>query len=310
MQLQRDFSDYYGTDECEDKILNETISGNGSYYINNAFFSFHFRKRTISISSNSSVLLEACAFYNNSSTENGGSICIIESNCILVHLCISLSSIVSNKKSGCVYYIDPIYNNRFNYAFGCSISQCIGYESAFFHQRGDIQVSNMNTSYHKNIDRTAAFDIIIPEGIGIINFTTAFNTSSSNYCEMEVFGTCNIRKCNYLYNKYSGDTNSIIQCSSSCLLLKCTIIGNIGNSLFYTMPNIDHCFIKDNDVNQIANDYVSIDPGKPVNSHLSHYTTYYCPGSVYYYNYLDEIQNRSYSKNITYLSLRFRYRRH
>ena len=67
-----------------------------------------------------------------------------------------------------------------NYAFECSVSECSGQVYSFYQDNGDIQVSNMNTSFHHEIPTCPAYGIYYPTGQGIINFTTASNTSSIN----------------------------------------------------------------------------------------------------------------------------------
>ncbi|EAX87161.1 hypothetical protein TVAG_151520 [Trichomonas vaginalis G3] len=275
MQIQQSFSEYYGTKESNNKSKNETISGNGDYYIHNAIFSFHYRKTAIYLNSSSKVLLETCAFYNNSSTESGGSFYIKYSDCILVHICILLSSVDSSHSGGCGYSINPyLGSNSKNYAFESSVSQCSGYFASFYHFFGDIKVSNMNTSYHE-INQYAAYVIAYPKGTGIINFTTASNTSSTKYAGIRNSGNFNFTKCNYLNNEYTGSDNAIIFCSSSSKYSSCSFIGNKGNYLFNKKPTIDNCYFNNNVVNQtISNNADTFDSIEPLDSFISHYSTY------------------------------------
>ena len=165
MQVQQSFSEYYGTVESNNTSENETISGNGNYYIHDAIFSFHYQKTAIHLNSSSKVLLETCTFYNNSSTTSGGSFYIKDSDCVLVHICIFLSSTTS---SGCGYYIQSAQNSyNKSYAFESSVSQCSGTFYSFYHWHGDIKVNNMNTSYHE-ITKYAGYSIQNPSGTGII----------------------------------------------------------------------------------------------------------------------------------------------
>ncbi|EAX92323.1 hypothetical protein TVAG_200590 [Trichomonas vaginalis G3] len=262
MQIEQSFSDYTSK--------NEIISGSGNYYIHNAIFSFHYRNRAIYLNSNSKVFLETCTFYNNSSTERGGSFYIKDSDCVLVHICILLSSIVENNLYGCGYYIWSVKNsNSKSYAFESSVSQCSGISASLYHLRGDIKVSNMNTSYHE-ITQVAAYSIQVPTGTGIINFTTASNASSTDYAVIEnSIGKFNITKCNYLNNEYTGSTNGIIYCSSSCTYSSCSFIGNKGNYLFNKKPTIDNCYFNNNEVRQTTFDSI-----EPLDSFISHYSTY------------------------------------
>ncbi|EAX92662.1 hypothetical protein TVAG_317200 [Trichomonas vaginalis G3] len=64
----------------------------------------------------------------------------------------------------------------------------------------------MNTSYHYEITYFAAYVIAYPRGTGIINFTTASNTSSTeDGGGIYNYGNFNITKCNFLNNEYPAD---------------------------------------------------------------------------------------------------------
>lgn len=108
-EIQRGFSEYYGSTETNTKTNNETISKNGNYYIHHAIFSFHYQKSAIYLNSNSKVLLEICTFYNNSSIYNGGSFYIENSESVLVRICLFHSSCSS---WGCSYYVRSIYGSN------------------------------------------------------------------------------------------------------------------------------------------------------------------------------------------------------
>ncbi|EAX90570.1 hypothetical protein TVAG_376260 [Trichomonas vaginalis G3] len=276
MQLHQSFSDYYGTVETFNKTINETIWGNGNYYIHDAIFSFHYQNTAIYLDSSSKVLLETCTFYNNSSTQNGGSFYIENSDCFLVHICILLSSIVSGSLGGCGYEIYSVENsNNKSYAFESSISQCNGHHASFYHFHGDIKVSNMNTSYHNEITWFAAYIMQDPTGTGIINFTTASNISSPN-AGMANSGDLNITKCNYLNND-CRKSNSIFSLYGSVTYSSCSFIGNKGNYLFENKPTIDNCYFNNNNVTQtIYNNADTFDSIEPLDSFISHYSTYYC----------------------------------
>ncbi|EAY08766.1 hypothetical protein TVAG_251920 [Trichomonas vaginalis G3] len=193
--IQQSFSDYY-TVESINKTENETISGNGNYYIHDAVFSFHYQKTAIYLNSSSKVLLETCTFYNNGSTKSGGSFYIKESESVLVQIC-CYNSVTS--EWGGAYYIETVVNsNNKNYAFECSVSQCRGNIASLYHLRGDIKVSNINSSYHE-FPAYAGYLIHSPKETGIINFTTASNTSSTGfYGGIGNTGNFNIIKCNFL----------------------------------------------------------------------------------------------------------------
>ncbi|EAY23097.1 hypothetical protein TVAG_183330 [Trichomonas vaginalis G3] len=279
MELQQSFSDYYGSIEPINKTENETISEHkGNYYIHHAIFSFHYNKTAISITSNpyGKVLLETCTFYNNSSTEDGGSFYILHPDCVLVHICLLLSK---GKKTGCGYYIWSVQTTyKKSYAFECSFTECSGYRGSFYHYYGDIQVSNINTSFHK-ITCYAAYAISDPTGTGIIKFTTASNTSSTHYA-VTFNNKCNVTKCNYLNNDYTGSDNGIIYSyRNSTNFSSCSFIGNKGNYLFDVKPNIvDNCYFNENNVTQtVRNDPISYDSNDSLDSFISHYSTEQCP---------------------------------
>ena len=303
MELQRSFSDYYDADDPTIKTENETISGsNGNYYINHAIFSFHYQKTAIYLNSNSKAFLETCTFYNNSSTGYGGSFCIKESDCALVHLCLSLSS---TSNYGCAYRIESKYgSNKKNYAFECSVSECYGKSHSLYHQWGDIQVSNMNTSYHK-ITSFAGYVLERPTGTGIMNFTTASNSSSTKYAVIYNYGNFKITKCNYLNNEFRASNWAIIFCSTSIRYSNCSFIGNKGNYLFYKKPIIDNCYFDENNFTQTVNDDpVTFKSIQPFDFHISHYSTEKCSATYFY--------NKKHSFNEEFMQLkkmRYIYRR-
>ncbi|EAX90973.1 hypothetical protein TVAG_051740 [Trichomonas vaginalis G3] len=136
----------------------------------------------------------------------------------------------------------------------------------------------MNTSNHVTT-RCAAYGIQSPTETGIINFTTASNTSSTE--QGGIFNsqnTINIIKCNYLYNSYTGSINGLILNSGTVTFSNCSFIRNKGNFLFSDKPYIIHCYFKDNDIKRISSDNnVYIDPGEPFDSYLSHYAMDKCP---------------------------------
>ncbi|EAY11413.1 hypothetical protein TVAG_418500 [Trichomonas vaginalis G3] len=291
MQLERSFSDYYGNLQFEEKTKNETISSTGNFYIHNSIFSFH-QKRAIYLNSNSKVLLETCTFYNNSSKGYGGSFYIAYSDCVLVHICCSHSS---STDLGCGYCID-FASSKKNYAFESSVSSCSGYGGAFSHYQGYIQVSNMNTSNHE-ITYDAAYLIQFPTGTGILNLTTAFNTSSKEEAGMfNNDGTFKITKCNYLSNTYTGSDNGIIICDyGTCTFFDCSFMNNKGNKFFYGNPNINHCYFKDNEVSDYPNNIDSVDP---LDSFISHYTTDKCYDTYYFYYRNDNINLPNFEVNV------------
>ena len=223
MQFQQSFSDYYNTNDYVNKTENETISGNGNYYIHDAVFSYHYQKTAISLNSSSKVLLEMCAFYNNNSTEKGGSIFIKESNCVLVHICFSNSS---SNEDGCAYYIkNSIFDPEKSYAIECSVSKCSGKQSAFVYWEGDIQISNMNTSYNI-ITTNAAYSISSITNTIILNFTTVSNCSSSEIGVVNVGPmTRNVTNCNYIED--SSLRNPKKSYAFECSVSKC--IGRYPN---------------------------------------------------------------------------------
>lgn len=156
-------------------------------------------------------------------------------------------------------------------------SECSGYHSAFHHFKGDIQITNMNTSNHK-IAQYAAYGIQEPLRSGIMNFTTVSNSSSSEIAVIYNYGTFNISNCNYLNNEFSGNNEAIIFCTSLCAFSNCSFIRNKGNFIFSRKPYvIDHCYSKENEVSQaIRGSETSIDPCEPIDLLISHYSTYYC----------------------------------
>ncbi|EAY06923.1 hypothetical protein TVAG_057170 [Trichomonas vaginalis G3] len=288
MQFQRSFSEYYPLIEPNSKSNNETISGTGNYYIHHAIFSFHYRNTAISLDSKSKVLLETCTFYNNSSTQSGGSIYIKESECVLIHICISLSSTILDYNWGCAYYIQSVENsNNKNYAFECSVSKCNGRYASLCHEYGFIQISNMNTSYHK-IPRVAAYGITETEGTIIVKFATASNTTSSEYCGIAHFArTVTITKCNYLSNVCKGSDSVIINCYyfSICTYSNCSFIDNKGNYLFSSKPNIvDNCYFNENNFTQTVRGYSTFKSIKSLDLFISHYSTYFCSAINLEYN--------------------------
>ncbi|EAX86288.1 hypothetical protein TVAG_457700 [Trichomonas vaginalis G3] len=297
LKLQKEFSDYYQETSFNDITKNEIISGSGSYYIHNTLFTFHYRNRAVYLNSNSKVLLETCTFYNNSVKGRGGSFYIENSECIIVHICVSSSTVSS--LSGSAYCIVSNDNNR-SYAFECSVSQCSGYEAAFYHQKGDIQVSNMNTSYH-NIKRIAAYGIQWPDGTGIINFTTASNTSSSEAQGIYHEGTLHSTYCNYLNNECRETNNAIFYCRSKCKYSKCSFIENKGTYLFRRKPEIENCYFAENtfERNVHYDESFTLESFESFNSSIVHYSTDGCSAT-----YTSKIHNTL--SILTYRNSRFR----
>ncbi|EAY14798.1 hypothetical protein TVAG_219810 [Trichomonas vaginalis G3] len=291
MPLELSFSDYFQGTIQYDKNENETISGYGNYYIHDATYSFHFQNQAIKIYSSSKVLIESCAFYNNSSTYNGGSINILQSDCILIHICCSFSA--AGSETGGAYYIDNNGNSDQKiYAFESSVSQCSASTAAFYNIGSKIEISNMNTSYH-NIANTGAFSIEYAEirKSGIMNLTTVSNVTSSLWAAMSCYSLFKFTKCNYLNNECSGNTNSVIYSSQSGHYSNCSFIRNKANSMFREYPiNINNCYFKDNEVIKASyrgNGRIVI--GEPLDSIISHYSTYHCV----YVNNSDENQQIS-----------------
>ncbi|EAX90572.1 hypothetical protein TVAG_376280 [Trichomonas vaginalis G3] len=153
-----------------------------------------------------------------------------------------------------------------------------GHSSSFGHCYGDIQVSNMNTSYHE-ITSYAAYSIDFPTGTGIINFTTASNTSSTEIAGIyNSEGEYSITKSNYLNNEYTGSDFAIIWCTSSTKYSSCSFIGNKGIYLFFPEPkSVYSCFFNNNNVIRAINNYPdTFDSVEQLDSFISHYSTYYC----------------------------------
>ena len=146
LQLQRSYSQYYGSTKPENINSNATIIKTGNYYIHHAIFSFHNQKTAIQLGSGSKVLIEKCTFYNNSSTKKGGSFYIQYSDSVLVHVCCFLSS---SSEYGCAYNIELLSRSSSkSYALECSVSECTGKGNSIDQWNGYIQVINMNTSYN------------------------------------------------------------------------------------------------------------------------------------------------------------------
>ncbi|EAY19903.1 hypothetical protein TVAG_130110 [Trichomonas vaginalis G3] len=277
MGLQESFSEYYGSVEPNHRTNNETISGSGNYYIHHAIFSFHYQKAAIYLSSPSKVLLETCTFYNNSSTQNGGSFYFYQSECVIVRTYLFHSS---TSYYGGAYAIETdIFLKQKNYAFECSVSECSGSQDSIFHYSGDIQVSNMNTSYH-NITFYAAYKLDHPNGRGVMNLTTVSNTSSKS--EAGIYncdGFFNITNCNYISNEYTGKNWGIVRCDGTISCLNCSFIGNKGNYLFDCKPTINNCYFNENAVTKTVNKDYSGTFGsiEPFDSLINHYSTFFCP---------------------------------
>ncbi|EAY07869.1 hypothetical protein TVAG_142230 [Trichomonas vaginalis G3] len=143
----------------------------------------------------------------------------------------------------------------------------------------------MNTSNHKTT-YYAAYIITGPTETGIINFTTASNSSSIGVGSL-FNNDCNITKCNYLNNEFTGNYYSIINCyDHSTTFLSCSFIGNKGNYLFYPRPNIvDNCYFNENNVTQTVNgDPIRYELIQPLDSFISHYTTDKCSATYPYHN--------------------------
>ncbi|EAX99370.1 hypothetical protein TVAG_015530 [Trichomonas vaginalis G3] len=134
----------------------------------------------------------------------------------------------------------------------------------------------MNTSYHK-ITSYAGYLISSPTGTGIMNFTTASNSSSTKYAVISNTGNFKITKCNYLNNEFRASNWAIIFCSTSIRYSNCSFIGNKGNYLFYEKPIIDNCYFDENNFTQTVNDDpVTFESIQPFDFHISHYSTYFC----------------------------------
>ncbi|EAY07661.1 hypothetical protein TVAG_273450 [Trichomonas vaginalis G3] len=144
----------------------------------------------------------------------------------------------------------------------------------------------MNTSYHYEIKYCPAYNIQDPEETGIINFTTASNTSSTEDGGICNFGNFNFTKCNYLNNEYTGSDNAMILCYSFCTYSNCSFIGNKVNHLFYEKPKaIDNCYFKNNNVTvrTVHHGYSGIfESGDSLDSFISHYTTDKCSATYFY----------------------------
>ncbi|EAY10670.1 hypothetical protein TVAG_157470 [Trichomonas vaginalis G3] len=142
----------------------------------------------------------------------------------------------------------------------------------------------MNTSYHYEITEYAAYEIGFSTEIGVINFTTASNTSSTELDGMYNLGDFNIIKCNYLYNECTGDDAAIIDCDTSCTYSNCSFIGNKGYCLFDEEPYLDNCYFDNKDVTQTVWDGYSgtFESINPLDSFISHYAVEGCPSTYFY----------------------------
>ncbi|EAX91965.1 hypothetical protein TVAG_387430 [Trichomonas vaginalis G3] len=143
----------------------------------------------------------------------------------------------------------------------------------------------MNTSKHKEITRMASYIIQIPTGTGVINFTTASNSTSTDDNVISNYGSnFNITKCNYLNNKFIG-SSGIFDCDIKCSYSSCSFIGNKGIYLFDSKPkSVVNCYFN-NDVTQtISNNAATYEPIQPFDFYISHYSTYYCPATYFSYN--------------------------
>ena len=160
----------------------------------------------------------------------------------------------------------------------------------FQNASGDIQISNMNTSY--NIITTCAGCSFQSLSNSILNFTTVSNCSSSEFCIVMVGSlTNNVTNCNYLNNEFSGDesvdsSSSVISCPFSCPFSNCSFMGNKGNYLFPDRPTILNCFLHENTLIRT----VQFDPYnsfraesiESFDSFISHYAVEGCPGAYYH----------------------------
>ncbi|EAX92967.1 hypothetical protein TVAG_416290 [Trichomonas vaginalis G3] len=175
---------------------------------------------------------------------------------------------------GCAYEISlPDDSNNKSYAFECSVSQCKGDEAAFNYWRGDIKVSNLNTSYQYEIENNPAFYIGYPAGTGIMNFTTVSNISGPDGHGMSVYGELNFTKCNFLYIEVGSDViaNDLNEFSY------CSIIGNKGYFIFIFKPTIIDCFFDKNTIEHTASNLISsVSPNEPFDLFLSHYADHGC----------------------------------
>ncbi|EAY08250.1 hypothetical protein TVAG_404180 [Trichomonas vaginalis G3] len=210
----------------------------------------------------------------------GGSFYIQQSESVLVRICIFFSY----AQHGCGYYIQTVeYSTNKNYAFECSVSECNGFDASIYHQYGEIKVSNMNTSYNR-INMHAAY--VIDTQLGSVNFTTVSNSSSSHldltYSESYIIFT----KCNHLNNEYTGIENAIFYCWGTIRYLNCSFIRNVGNYLFFSKPDITHCYFDKNEFTRTVNQVYtgSFDSIEPLNSFISHYAVEGCPRAYNYNN--------------------------
>ena len=181
MALQGSYSEYYYfIDDYKEKSDNETISGSGNCYIHQAIFSYYY----VFLLAERNYL--KYVYFIITVPQKMVDHSIYQSECVLVHICILLSSSTSY---GCGYYIESVQDSTDKrYAIECSVSKCRGEWFSFYHSHGDIQVSNMNTSYHHDITSYAAYSIGNPTDTWIMNFTTASNTSSSDQGGMFIYG--------------------------------------------------------------------------------------------------------------------------
>ncbi|EAX82990.1 hypothetical protein TVAG_326020 [Trichomonas vaginalis G3] len=139
----------------------------------------------------------------------------------------------------------------------------------------------MNTSYHKIIN-TAAFATQYPSRKGILNFTTAFNTSSTDQSGVTYIGYYINTKCNFIKNECTESAQFVIYPYGVCTFLNSSFIENVGKYLFAILPTIENCYFGENDVEEpVSNDQtLNTDHNEPLDSYISHYSTFYCPGDT------------------------------
>ncbi|EAY10677.1 hypothetical protein TVAG_157540 [Trichomonas vaginalis G3] len=208
----------------------------------------------------------------------------MNSECVLVQICCSFSSVIAEWKYGCAYYIYSENRNIYkNYALECSVSQCSGYYDILAHYYGDIKVSNLNSSYQE-ITKYSGYCIGYPSVRGIINFTTVSNTSSSE--EGVMYNTdgysFDIIKCNFINNQYTSTHFAFIGCGSSTNYSNCSFIENKAEErFFYGLPFFKNCYFHENTYVEFTGRSmdeppVSIESGEPLDSLLTHYADEGC----------------------------------
>ena len=233
-------------------------------------FSFLQQNGVIRLKTSSSkTLISSCSFFKNNANADGGSLYILNDECVQSKICCTFSS--ASNFGG----FSRVESSGRKFLFESSISSCSASLCSFYHLNGNSQINNINSSFH-DIWCGAGYAIESPSVESNLNFSTVINCSSSYQGVVyNALGVISIKRCNYMMNKMKG-TDGVLCCDSTTSFTECCFINNTGNKLFDNLsPTVTKCYFDNKEVSNTGNAIIVSTTG-PFDLHLSHFSTGNC----------------------------------